>query len=288
MPSFWKWPLPLLLVVGPFIACSENSKNPPEGMVYIPGGVCVMGSEPPNLQAHELPTLQVSVDGFFIDTHEVTVEQYGQFLAANPNYPLWVFGKSSDNFPNVRWFTSVGMRPMPMRNGRARNCPPKRNGNLPRAAALPALMESRDTNFPGATRSRRIKPITTPTAAGHGIGKTPSAICAMLAVIRLMATGFTMWPAMCGNGAPTFLIIRLSRRPRRGAQNRGGRCGAVLGPMMPMICDALHAIWLIQAPETITLVFVVCVSCADFCLQQFYFSTGWLTHRLRGRVFMDR
>jgi len=96
---FRKSPLPLIIAVVPFIACSENFKNPPEGMVYIPGGVCVMGSEAPNLQARELPTLQVSVDGFFIDTHEVTVEQYGQFLAVNPNYPPPGFWEEQRQFP---------------------------------------------------------------------------------------------------------------------------------------------------------------------------------------------
>ena len=68
-------------------------------MVYIPGGVCVMGSETPNLQAHELPARQVAVDGFFIDTHEVTVEQYEQFLVANSQYSLPKFWEEQQQFP---------------------------------------------------------------------------------------------------------------------------------------------------------------------------------------------
>ncbi|MCI0698435.1 formylglycine-generating enzyme family protein [candidate division KSB1 bacterium] len=77
----------ILLAFVQLIACSGNSQNPPEGMVYIPGGVCVMGSENPNPQAHELPARKVSVDRFFMDKYEVTVEQYRQFLEANPDSP---------------------------------------------------------------------------------------------------------------------------------------------------------------------------------------------------------
>jgi formylglycine-generating enzyme required for sulfatase activity len=96
------WFRPALFVFLAFfqlVACSR--KTPPEGMVYIPGGVVVMGSENPNVQAHELPIRKVSVDGFFMDKYEVTVEEYAEFLEANPKYPPP--GSWGEQLQHPRW-----------------------------------------------------------------------------------------------------------------------------------------------------------------------------------------
>lgn len=54
----------------------------PEGMVYVPGGVFVMGS-PPNVgHDDESPAHNVCVSGFYIDKHEVTNAQFRQFVDA--------------------------------------------------------------------------------------------------------------------------------------------------------------------------------------------------------------
>src|SRR5262249_14288038 len=51
----------------------------PEEMVYVPGGTFMMGSDNSNDKTQE-PAHKVSVNPFFIDVHEVTNEQYQQFV----------------------------------------------------------------------------------------------------------------------------------------------------------------------------------------------------------------
>jgi len=53
----------------------------PAGMVQIPGGYFIMGG---NDNDDEKPAHRVYVSAFYMDKHEVTVEQYWQFLQANP------------------------------------------------------------------------------------------------------------------------------------------------------------------------------------------------------------
>src|ERR1700712_1506788 len=50
------------------------------GMVWIPGGTFVMGSD--NHYPEEAPAHPVTVDGFFIDTFQVTNRQFAEFVAA--------------------------------------------------------------------------------------------------------------------------------------------------------------------------------------------------------------
>ena len=54
----------------------------PEDMVWIPGGVFVQGAVPQDQMAmmHEKPAHKVYVDGFFMDMHEVTNDQYAKFV----------------------------------------------------------------------------------------------------------------------------------------------------------------------------------------------------------------
>jgi formylglycine-generating enzyme len=55
--------------------------TPPHlGMVWIPGGTFGMGSE--DFYPEEKPVHQVKVDGFWIDAHEVTNQQFTQFVEA--------------------------------------------------------------------------------------------------------------------------------------------------------------------------------------------------------------
>ena len=62
----------------------------PEGMVWVPGGQFVMGSEPPadyqrrnphRLKPDESPRRRMAVDGFWMDTHEVTNRQFAAFVS---------------------------------------------------------------------------------------------------------------------------------------------------------------------------------------------------------------
>lgn len=56
--------------------------NPPEGMLWIPGGTFLQGAVPHDEIAmmHEKPQHPVSVDGFFMDITEVTNAQFSQFV----------------------------------------------------------------------------------------------------------------------------------------------------------------------------------------------------------------
>lgn len=56
----------------------------PEGMVWIPGGEFMQGAVTNDNMAmvHEKPRHKVYVDGFFMDIHEVTNEQFSKFIEA--------------------------------------------------------------------------------------------------------------------------------------------------------------------------------------------------------------
>lgn len=66
----------------------EEAKKPeaPEGMVLIPAGEFLMGSN--NYKAEERPVHKVYVDAFYMDIHEVTVGEYKKFVAATGYQPL--------------------------------------------------------------------------------------------------------------------------------------------------------------------------------------------------------
>ncbi len=56
--------------------------EPPTGMVWIPGGTFVQGAVASDrmAMAHESPAHKVSLDGFFMDRHEVTNAQFARFV----------------------------------------------------------------------------------------------------------------------------------------------------------------------------------------------------------------
>lgn len=54
----------------------------PAGMVWIAGAKFGMGSSAPGAAVDERPVHDVEVSGFWIDTHEVTVREFAQFVAA--------------------------------------------------------------------------------------------------------------------------------------------------------------------------------------------------------------
>ncbi|MEM8738353.1 MAG: formylglycine-generating enzyme family protein [Planctomycetota bacterium] len=54
----------------------------PEGMVWVPGGEFVMGSDLPNTWSNEHPAHRVRVDGFWMDETEVTNAQFAAFVDA--------------------------------------------------------------------------------------------------------------------------------------------------------------------------------------------------------------
>jgi serine/threonine-protein kinase len=68
----------------------------PSGMVYVPGGTFTMGRD--GGDDAERPPHQVTVTPFFIDTHEVTNEDYEKFVKATSHRPPPTWKKGS--FPS--------------------------------------------------------------------------------------------------------------------------------------------------------------------------------------------
>ncbi|MDX2133286.1 MAG: formylglycine-generating enzyme family protein [Saprospiraceae bacterium] len=62
------------------LQCTQAPPTPPSGMVYIPAGKFVMGSDAPGVLEHEGPPHEVSVDAFFMDEHEVTNAEFARFV----------------------------------------------------------------------------------------------------------------------------------------------------------------------------------------------------------------
>ena len=88
---------------------SAKTITPPAGMAYVPGGNFTMGRD--DGDQYERPAHKVSVKPFFIDTHEVTNEEYRRFIVATNHRapPAWI-GKTyvapeRANFPvrGVNW-----------------------------------------------------------------------------------------------------------------------------------------------------------------------------------------
>lgn len=61
---------------------SRDDFSAPPGMVWIPGGEFLMGTEDAAAPATERPAHRVHVDGFWMDEHEVTNAQFQEFIAA--------------------------------------------------------------------------------------------------------------------------------------------------------------------------------------------------------------
>ncbi len=61
---------------------TEAPTEAPDGMVWIPGGEFVMGTNDQEAWPEERPAHRVRVDGFFIDAAEVTNEEFAKFVEA--------------------------------------------------------------------------------------------------------------------------------------------------------------------------------------------------------------
>ncbi len=61
---------------------SSKEHNTPTGMVWIPGGEVVVGSNAINAYAPEKPAVKVRVEGFWMDATEVTNAQFQEFVEA--------------------------------------------------------------------------------------------------------------------------------------------------------------------------------------------------------------
>lgn len=78
LPAQPKAPGPIALTPPP----PSTVKERPEGMVWVPGGEFLMGSTDPLARPDEAPVHRVRVDGFWIDSTEVTNAQFAAFVKA--------------------------------------------------------------------------------------------------------------------------------------------------------------------------------------------------------------
>ena len=69
----------------PPVIIQSDGKNAPLGMVLIPGGEFLMGSDSKKAQINEKPVHRVKVNGFWMDSTHVTNDQFAQFVKEN-NY----------------------------------------------------------------------------------------------------------------------------------------------------------------------------------------------------------
>lgn len=72
----------------------------PEGMVWIPGGVFPMGSDDPRFPEAQ-PVHEVEVDGFWLDRHEVTNEEFERFVRATGYVTVAERAPEASEFPGV-------------------------------------------------------------------------------------------------------------------------------------------------------------------------------------------
>jgi hypothetical protein len=152
-------------------ASSSQGASPP-GMVYVPGGEFVMGSD---ADAYERPKHRVSLKPFFIDTYEVTCEDYAKFVRA------------------------AGHAPPPTRRGRASVCRPRRSGSLRRAATTggatpgassgsrpPPTSPGRAESWPMSARTAAPRPSALTTCRGtSGSGRPRTSTSIPAATLRL-------------------------------------------------------------------------------------------------------
>jgi sulfatase modifying factor 1 len=99
--------LPSLLLLCLLTCCGKNSQAPrftsrnapaatPEGMVWIPGGQTLMGS---NRSPQESPIHEIAVDGFWMDQTEVTNAQFAKFVEATGYITLAERTPKLEDFP---------------------------------------------------------------------------------------------------------------------------------------------------------------------------------------------
>ncbi len=73
-----------------------NRRKAPAGMAYVPPGAFLMGSN--DGRADERPAHRVYLSEFYMDTHEVTVSEYVEFL----NHAGRLYGKDGHKYADVR------------------------------------------------------------------------------------------------------------------------------------------------------------------------------------------
>ncbi|MEY4568796.1 MAG: hypothetical protein RLZZ398_235 [Verrucomicrobiota bacterium] len=77
-----KTPHTFLVLACCFAQAAFAESPQPSGMSWIPGGEFAMGSDLPGSRQNEKPVLAVTVDGFWLDAHDVTNAEFRKFVEA--------------------------------------------------------------------------------------------------------------------------------------------------------------------------------------------------------------
>ena len=88
------------VVTPPVTPAKPTIDPPPQGMVLIPAGEFLMGSNDAESQNDEQPVRKVYVDAFYMDETEVTNAQFKEFLIENPR---WQKGRIDKRFADVNY-----------------------------------------------------------------------------------------------------------------------------------------------------------------------------------------
>jgi formylglycine-generating enzyme required for sulfatase activity len=78
----------------------EAARAAPEGMVWIPGGTFLMGSD--RHYREERPAHRVSVDGFWMDAHAVTNDEFARFVAATGHVTVAERAPDPADYPGAK------------------------------------------------------------------------------------------------------------------------------------------------------------------------------------------
>ena len=68
------------LILAVSLALHSVAAEQPAGMVWISGGEFTMGNDQPGSRKNEQPAHRVSLDGFCIDSHDVTNREFARFV----------------------------------------------------------------------------------------------------------------------------------------------------------------------------------------------------------------
>ena len=83
------------------IASISRPGDPPHpAMVWIPGGTFVMGSD--KYYPEEAPAHEVTVDGFWMDQHAVTNEEFRRFVEATKHVTLAERTPNPNDYPGAK------------------------------------------------------------------------------------------------------------------------------------------------------------------------------------------
>jgi len=82
------------------VSINQLSDAAHPGMVWIPGGTFMMGSD--KHYPEEAPAHEVTVDGFWMDTHTVTNEEFRKFVEATKHVTSAERAPNPDDYPGAK------------------------------------------------------------------------------------------------------------------------------------------------------------------------------------------